>query len=356
MVFGYFAEAINKRTRKTINDKDEGNKNSDLEICMNYLLDIQIKDAAPHIFRRPFLFVEPNTRMLQIATFLAIGPQIYVDGIIVIDDKVQRGRPVGRISSKHIISSILDSGYPDCLQKNASQIMDSFVMPLEMDSHLKKALEVFERTRFAFIPIITKKDTTEDKEGDSIVVTASLAIRDILPLIAKANLDIPIKELSSQLISVDGKTSVRIALDYMLNKGIRNIGIREELSAHDGSGGDESDESSRKSKLPHIINDRKILEFLLSHNGREVLRKDGIAGFADLHIANNLDIISATTVNSNTTVSSAAELLMDVHNPCLILGGNEKEEHNYIITPWDIVMKTLKSDHIIGSSSSLASL
>ncbi|MGB6591832.1 MAG: hypothetical protein WBE68_10030, partial [Candidatus Nitrosopolaris sp.] len=65
------------------------------------------------------------------------------------------------------------------------------------------------------------------------VVTASLAIRDILPLIAKANLNIPIKELASQLISLDGKTSVRIALDYMLNNGIRNIGIREERCAHD---------------------------------------------------------------------------------------------------------------------------
>ncbi|MGC1928471.1 MAG: hypothetical protein WA667_05805 [Candidatus Nitrosopolaris sp.] len=47
-------------------------------------------DVASHIFKRPFLFVEPNTRMLQIATFLAIGPQIYVDGVIVMDDKVQR--------------------------------------------------------------------------------------------------------------------------------------------------------------------------------------------------------------------------------------------------------------------------
>jgi CBS domain-containing protein len=190
----------------------------------------------------------------------------------------------------------------------------------------------------------------EDEEGDSlIVVTASLAIRDILPLIAKANLSIPIKELSSQLISVDSKTSVRDALDYMLNKGIRNIGIKEELFAHDDSGGVSGTESSRKSRLPHVINDRKILEFLLSHNGREVLRKNGIAGLADININNNLDIISPTTVKSNTTVSSAAELLMDVHNPCLILEGNEKEEeHNYIVTPWDIVMKTLKSDHIVG--------
>ena len=318
---------------------------------MNHLLDIQIKDAAPHILRRPFLFVEPNTRLLQIATFLAIGPQIYVDGVIVIDDdKVQRGRPIGRISSKHIISSILDSGYPDWFRTSASQIMDGFVMPLEMDSPLKRALEVFEKTRFGFIPILAKKNARmEDEEGDSLVVSASFAIRDILPLIAKANLATPIKELSSQLISVDSKTSVRDALDYMLNKGIRNIGIKEELSAHEDSGGVSGTESSRKSRLPHVINDRKILEFLLSHNGREVLRKNGIAGLADININNNLDIISPTTVKSNTTVSSAAELLMEVRNPCLILEGNEKEDgHNYIVTPWDIVMKTLKSDHIVG--------
>jgi hypothetical protein len=189
----------------------------------------------------------------------------------------------------------------------------------------------------------------EDEEGDSLVVTASLAIRDILPLIAKANLATPIKELSSQLISVDSKISIRNALDYMLNKGIRNIGIKEELSAHEASGGVSGTESSRKSRLSHVINDRKILEFLLSHNGREVLRKNGTAGLADININNNLDIVSPTSVKSNSTVSSAAELLMDVRNPCLILEGNEKEDgHNYIVTPWDIVMKTLKSDHIVG--------
>ena len=204
-------------------------------------------------------------------------------------------------------------------------------MPLEMHSPMKKALEVFERTRFGLVPILEKKDRLEDEEGDSLkVVTASLAIRDILPLIAKANLSIPIKEVSSQLISVDGKTSVRIALDYMLNNSIRNIGIREELCDHDYSGRVGSAESGRKSKLPHIINDRKILEFLLSHNGREVLLKDGIPGLADININNNLDIISPTTIKSNTTVSRVAELLMDIHNPCLILESNEKEEgeHN----------------------------
>ncbi len=316
---------------------------------MNHLLDIQIKDAAPHIFRRPFLFVEPNTRMLQIATFLAIGPEIHIDGLIVIDDKVQRGSPIGRISSKHIISIILDFGYPDWLQKNASQIMDSFVMPLEMDSPLKRALEVFETTRFAFIPILAKKEERlEDEEGDSlIVVTASLAIRDILPLIAKANLSIPIKELSSQLISVDGKTSVRNVLDYMMSKSIRNIGIKEGLSGHHGDGVGGS-EGSRKSKLLRVINDRKILEFLLSHNGREIMHKNGIAGLADINIINNVDMISLTEVKCDSTASNAAELLMDIINPCLILEKQgEREPHTSIVTPWDIVMKTLKSDDCV---------
>ncbi|MGC2571716.1 MAG: hypothetical protein WA364_09415 [Candidatus Nitrosopolaris sp.] len=223
--------------------------------------------------------------------------------------------------------------------------MDSSVIPLETDSPMKEALEVFERTRFAFIPILTKKGDKMDDLSDSFkVVTASLAIRDILPLIAKANLNIPIRELSSQLISLDCKTSIRIALDCMLNNGVRNIGIRQEGSAYDDV---KSKNSGIKSNLPRIVNDRMILEFLLSHDGRRVLRENGIAGLADINIVDNLDIISATTVKSNTTVSRAAELLMDIHNPCLILEDNEKGNHNCIITPWDIVMKTL----LVGKSN-----
>jgi CBS domain-containing protein len=316
---------------------------------MNHLLDIQIKDAAPHIFRRPFLSVESDTRMLQIATFLAIGPQIYADGLVVMDDKGQR-KPVGRIGSKHIIRNILEVGYPSCLQTNASQIMDYFVEVLELDSPLSRALKVFEKTRFAFVPIVARKHDDEGvgEEGDPIViVTAALAIRDILPLIAKANLRTPIKALSSPLITVDGKTSIRNALDYMLNKSIRNIGIKEEISDHDGDGVG-GRERSRKSKLPRVINDRKILEFLLSHNGREIVHKNGIAGLADINIIDNMDMISLTEVKSNAIVSNAAELLMEIRNPCLILENQEEREpYNSIVTPWDIVMKTLKSDDCI---------
>ena len=56
------------------------------------LATVPIIDAAAHIFRRPCLFVDPTDKMLQIATFLAIGPQIYADGLVVIDDKKETYR------------------------------------------------------------------------------------------------------------------------------------------------------------------------------------------------------------------------------------------------------------------------
>ena len=46
-------------------------------------------------------------------------------------------------------------------------------------------------------------------------------------------------------------------------------------------------------------------------------------------------------VKSNTTVSKAAELLMDIRRPCLISEGDEDTDH-CIVTPWDVVMKTLE--------------
>ena len=164
----------------------------------------------------------------------------------------------------------------------------------------------------------------------------------ILPLIAKANLSIPVKEFASQLLSVNGKSSIRNALDIILNKSIRNIGISGEFPYR-------IDSLTKEANVCYIINDRKILEFLLSHNGREVYRK-GIARLEDINVIENLDTTPLTAVKFDTSVSSAAELLMDVHNPFLIYESNERgsKECVYIITSWDIVMKLLTPHHVTG--------
>jgi predicted transcriptional regulator len=153
-----------------------------VSFCVNYHLDllgIAIKDAEAHIFRRQYIFVNPTAHMLQIQQFLAIGPQIYVDGLVVIDGSK---KPIGRIGSKHIISNILRISYPDWLETTAEQIMDDFAGTVDMNSPLSKAIEVFDKTRFAFVPIIAKDDNSGGSEVANTVV-ASLSIRDILPLI-----------------------------------------------------------------------------------------------------------------------------------------------------------------------------
>jgi predicted transcriptional regulator len=314
--------------------------------CMNYqqnLLGIPIKDAAAHIFRRPYLFVNSTVRMLQIATFLAIGPQIYVDGLVVFNESKKL---IGRISSKHIIFNILRTGYPDWLEITAEQIMDDFAGTVDMNSPLNKALEVFDKTRFAFVGITAKDDDSGNGRSSEAaeVVVASLSIRDILPLIAKANIDRPIKDLCSQLISVDKNTSIRNAIDFMMKQGIRNIGIKEDADNDDSSS---NSNNNTKTKLLRIINDRKILEFLVSHNGRKIMQANGVTGLADVDIINHLNMISAKKVRYDTTTSEAAELLMDIRNPCLISEEDDEKKDNSIVTPWDIVMKTVKSDQII---------
>ena len=307
------------------------------------LIDIPIIDAAAHIFRRPCLFVNPTAQMLQIATFLAIGPQIYADGLVVIDDKK---KPIGRISSKHIISNIIDIRYPECFELTALQIMDDFTESLDKNSSLAKVLEVFDKTKFAFIPITANnssdkidsiRDSTAEKKEEELV--ASISIRDILPIITKMNIDRPIKDLSSQLISVDKKSNIRYAIDLMIKQGIRNIGIRGDNE--DGSKTNNHNNDNRKTKPLRIINDRKILEFLLSHNGRNIMHANGIDGLAEIDIINHLDILSIKKIKCDTTTSKAAELLMDIRNPCLILEGKEYGDDYSIVTPWDIVMKTV---------------
>jgi CBS domain-containing protein len=262
-------------------------------------LEKSIGDIAPHIFKRPVLSVGPQDSLLQVGTFLAIGPQIYVDGLVVLDGK----KPVGRIGGQHIVSYILEheDGW---FQSSASQIMSHSPSIVEASEPLSVALDIFAKTRFGFVPI-----TIEDK------VVTTLSIRDILRALT-GKLVTPVRELSSSLISVKYNTSIRKALELMLEKGIRNLLVRNENNEDIG-----------------IINDRKILEFLLSYEGRRIIA--GPMGL-DAVSLDLLDMAAPKYVKQSIPACTAAEFLSDINTPCLLL------HNNRIVTPWDVVMKGLR--------------
>ena len=174
-------------------------------------LERPISDVVPHIFKRPVLTVGPSDSLLEAGTFLAIGPQIYVDGLVVLDGQ----KPVGRMGGQHIIQYILQH-QDGWFQSTASQIMSHPPFVVKATDPLSAALDIFSKTRFAFVPI-----TINGR------VATSLSMRDVLRLVA-GKLNTQVGELSSRLVSVKGSTSIKNTLELMLEKSIRNLAVKDE--------------------------------------------------------------------------------------------------------------------------------
>ena len=274
------------------------------KIILSLPEDISIREAADHIFKRPSLSISPDTLLPQVATFLAIGPQIYVDGIVVIVGK----DPVGRISSKHVLQKTINSKYTDWSNTTASELMDRNVLSVEMTSSLATALKIFGGTRFAFLPIT-----------DNGSLIASLGIRDILPLIVNTNVDTPARHTSSPTIYVPKETDLNHTLNIMLTNGIRNVVIQDDNNTY-------------------LLNDRKILEFLFSPKAREIMTV-GKSEIGNLKV-DDLDLIPISIISDDITISKAAKLLMDIRTPCVLF-------ENSIVTPWDVVMKTIGKNYLV---------
>jgi CBS domain-containing protein len=276
------------------------------------ILNRSIREAVPHVFKRPLLSVSPSDSLLQVGTFLAIGPQIYVDGLVVLD---YNQKAVGSIGGRHIIEYILAHHRSAwSADVTASNIMARFDSTVEADHPLAVALDLFAKTEFAFVPITI---------GHRVVT--SLSLRDVLKIVADSSLDRPIKELSSSMIAIDGKTSIGNAIEIMLEHGIRSLVVRQD--ENDG------DNVSRKAAAS-ILNDREILEFLMSHDSRQMMVSEGASGLFRVGV-NTLYLKEARIVDPDISASTAAGLF-DVAVPCLLL-----RQQNSIVTPWDIVIKGL---------------
>jgi len=278
-----------------------------------------VVDVFPYIFKRPFIPIVLDTPLYQFSVFLAIGPEIYVDGLVVLEKNNQQ--VVGRLGCRNILSHLLKTRYSEWRSTTADQIMkrrhkEEEEEMINIDSPVSKVIELFKKTKFAFTPIITKERN----------VVAILTIRDFLPIVKNNDNaeTTPISQISSKLTSIDKNTDILKAIEIMLKKGIRNIGITKN--------------KNKPSEIIGVINDRKILEFLLSYTGRQIMKdleQKTISHIRLTRLTENLDIYPMREVPQDISIKVAANLLTEMERPFLILEGKDK-----IVTPWDIVMKT----------------
>jgi CBS domain-containing protein len=262
-----------------------------------YSLDTPVSKLFPDLFERPILFVHSDTKLIELTSYLAIGPQIYADGLLVMEQSgdrkqhnfqgesgIARRRVIGQLGSKHIISHIIQTdplSYSNSLHTTtALDIMDSVSDNeiIELSSPISRVIGIFKEKRFAFVPVVSRitapirnisnprinTDNISHENHDDIMTTiATISVRDFLPLLVKPERQInnfndcgnsqqertiPLSEISSKLVSVSKYDSLSDTIDLMIQRSTRNIGIRDENSS-----------------LVGIFNDRSILEFLFTH-------------------------------------------------------------------------------------------
>ena len=339
-----------------------------------------VNDNFSNILSRPFLSVYPDTKLFELIPFFAIGPDIYADGLVVTSkniiqddnenfnnkkDKIFNESRAelsdefikGRISSKHLLLIIIDllsqrkSAF-SLYNLTAAEIMDVLTEEhmIESDSTVSKVLDIFKKTGFAFLPIVKKINYDN---LNSYKMLSYLTVRDFLQFFLKKKkeqrnfdidnsclkeiIDMPIKEVSSKLISVSKNSLLLEVINMMLSKKIRNIGIL-----------------NNNSKLIGILNDRNILQLIVrskdkftssTHESNKLARHSKLNAqvrefkectLEDLEVLNNFKIPRMFEIKEDMSISKAANHLKSLKHSYLILEGKDR-----IVTPWDIVMKTL---------------
>lgn len=251
-----------------------------------------VNKILPHIFEKNAVCVPPSTPLENVCHFL-FATKHYQDGIVVTEDDF----PIGRIGGGHILWQVRQN-IKDLKKKPVSEIMDKLPMQFSEDRDLLEILELFKKNRFCFAPIKTK-------EGKIV----TLAVRDLLPLVAKMKIGIPIRTIYSKMIFVSEGIQIKDALDIMFNNHIRRLGIECDTEP------------------VRIINDRDILEYLCFI---QVLEEDVLIKKID-HIRSQ----KIVDIDPNTSISDAAELLMS-NLACSV-------DKHHIVTPYDVVSKTILS-------------
>jgi CBS domain-containing protein len=255
---------------------------------------LTIKEAAPKIFQRPTLSISPDDPLFQAVTFLATGPQIYADGLVVIYGKKLVGRIGGYALSSHILQT-----KERWLEGKAADIAETITHPLQESDAVGKVLEIFAKTRFAFMPVAL---------GEQLV--ASLSIRDLLG--AAGRIEQKAASLASRLITIDGDASVVDALKFMLERGVRNL-------------------VSMEGEDPYVINDRKVLGYLFGPKTRERISVMGFDSLEKVRLQ-SLGRTRGRRIDPEMSSYEAARLLSDVETSCFFSGDK-------ILTLWDLVMK-----------------
>lgn len=256
------------------------------------ILELSIEELFPNILNRQYFFVYPDESVYLASVCLIPAIEVYIDGVIVIENN----KPIGRIGSKHILGTYYVSGR-EAFYKQSKEIMEGIRRYLTMDSSFKDLLGEVIHSRLGFVPIV----------NNGIIAVTSLY--DILRVVAKSPIDTKLASIGSKTITIDNSYSIKDAIETMVIYNIRRLFIKED------------------DEFYNIVG-RDILDFLVQN---EVVLNNPI----DITKV-KVDVLSkrkVAKVEPNISIKDAAVLLLKQQAPSSLV------MTEYVITPLDIVIE-----------------
>jgi len=250
------------------------------------ILDLTIEDVLPSIFNNQCFIVYPQESVYTAAVCLIPAIEVYIDGVIVINDN---NKPIGRIGSKNILKAYKEHGV-GIFNHVIREIMYATNDSLKIDSTIRDAVNDMINNRFGFVPIV-------NNEG----ILSVVSIYDILKIILKMPLDLSIDKLGSKIITIDSNTSINDAIDIMLKSNIRRLFIND--------------------NIPYLVTGRVILNFIIENSIGAIdvsnvsidrLRIKGVVMDKDIDIKSVIVALLNQTPPSSVVINDRVITPMDI--------------------------------------------
>ncbi len=256
------------------------------------ILDLTIEDVLPSIFSKQCFIAYPQESVYTAAVCLIPAIDVYIDGVIVIDDN---NKPIGRIGSKNILKAYKEHGV-GVFNHEIREVMYATNDSLKIDSTVRDVINDIISHGFGFVPIINNES-----------ILSVVSIYDILKIILKMPLDLSIDKLGSKIITIDSNTSINDAVDIMLKNNIRRLFIKD--------------------NIPYLVTGRVILNFIIENS---------ISAIDVSNVSIDRLKIKGVVMNKDTDIKSIILALLNQTPPSSVV------INDHVITPMDIIKNMIR--------------
>ena len=267
-----------------------------------------LDEAFPTAFMRTSPSVYRKSPIIQAASLLRYHS---IEAALVLVDEILPMKTGSKFAfvSGYSILNVLHKTHPDDSYKALFGACERFPVWMESvssDRTLRDLLTAFNEGRFGFT-VVTKED-----------MFATVGLSDVLELYQTGMMgsDLTVGEVASQPIALDKETSVREALNLMIEKRIRRVFVRG-TSAY--------------------VSDRELVSSIFSPRRLKEARYSPKA------------TLEGTLLEAGPVDSFQVEDAMPLREAAQMVGrlqGGAITCENGVVTPWDVVMKPFATGHL----------